>query len=297
MTIYGLRYRPAPYVPTSTWRRLWPVARLEFGTLFRSKWGVALFLACLVPTFIWLIMLLVQLQVLSFGAPQARRVMARPELRQFDPLQPDYYVEIVVSPDRGLLVFLLLTALVTARAIAKDRATNALELYWTRGISPRGYFVAKWFGSFLLAALPTVAGPFVLWVTGAFLWEDWSHFETTWRFMPRALAALATFTGALTAICILLSAIAGSPNLAMILWCMLLGGTSALAHVVSEVARAPAAVSWLSVWDAAGTLAREIAGIPERRASAVGAIVLLGGLSLGLLALVRRRLRLQEAVG
>lgn len=297
MTIFGMRYRPAPYTEVGGLRRLWPLARLELGALFRSRWGVALFFLCAFPSLVRLVMLLVWLGVLGIGpAPQLRRGPAPDILQGLLPDRPDFYVEPVVATEQGFFVLLLLTALTTARAVAKDRATNALEFYWTRGISPRGYFLAKWCGATLLVATLTVGVPVLLWLLGVLLSDDWALLGDTIGFVPGVVAGLAVFTIALTTPCALLSAIAGSANLATILWCMLLGGSLAAAEVANGLLRTETG-SWLSLWEAAATMARGLAGIAQPRASVGGALVL-WLLVVGVLAaLAVRRLRVQGAIG
>jgi ABC-type transport system involved in multi-copper enzyme maturation permease subunit len=298
MTIYGTQYRPAPYAPTSAWTRLLPIVRLEFTSLFRSRWGIVAFCLCLFPSVIRLVMLLIWVGVLSFGGPIRRMQGNAPrELQELMPDSARFYVEPIVAPEHGFMVFVLLTTLVTARAIAKDRSTNALEFYWTRGISPLGYFGAKWLGSFLLVSTMTVAAPVVLWVVGSLLSDDWTFLHDTAGFMPGAVAGLLVFTASLTGICILLSAIAGSPNVAMILWCLLLGGSLALGQVVQGMSGRVGIGTACSLFEAAGALARALAGIPQRGVSVGGAAALLLGSGAVLAALARRRLRLQEAVG
>lgn len=298
MTIYGLEYRPAPYQPEPARRRLLPIVKLEFTTLFRSKWGVVLFVACLFSAIVRFVMLLLRMGVLGGGnmLPGRRPTRMPGELASLDPWAREFYLEPVVS-EEGLVPLLILTALVTARAIAKDRSTNALELYWTRGISPAGYCVAKWLGSLLLVAMATAGAAIVLWVTGVAMAPDWTFCDDTIGFLPSVVGGLLVFVTVLTGLCILFSSVAGTPNLAAILWCILLVGSSAAAHMVADLTNERSYVSRLSVWDAAATVARAIAGLPERQASLPGALLLLGVVA-GLLAwLARRRLRLQEAVG
>jgi hypothetical protein len=301
--IDGLRYRPAPYQPTSRWSRLLPLVRLEFGAIFRTKWGVAIFLATLLPSIVRLVILLIWTGALALGgggpAGAGMRKMGERPPEQVQELLPDhvgFYTEGVVAPGWGLVMLLVLTSLVTARAIAKDRATNALELYWTRGISPLGYFLGKGFGCFLVTGAMTIAAPFVLWVTGVFLAEDWSFLSKTWGFMPGVVLGLTVFTAALTTICILLSAIAGSPNLAAILWCLLIAGSEAFGQIIGNVLKFPALGASVSVFDAAGTLARACAGNAERDANPMGAAISLLTIIAVLSLLLRRRLRLSEAV-
>ncbi len=295
MTIHGLDYRPGPYQPTGPWRRLWPLAALEFRGLFRTVWGIVLYGICCVPAVFRLMFLLVYLGVIAFGGPMRGAGDHTPrELRGFLPTSVEFYVDQVVAPDQGMFVFLLLTAFTTARVIAKDRATNALELYWTRGIAPLGYFAAKWFGSFLLVATLTVVAPVLLWLVGVLLAEDWSFAEATVRFLPGVIAGLLVFTVTLSTICVLVSAIAGAANLAMILWCLLIGGGTAFAHVGSALVGRDV-TECLSVWDAAATLARACAGVPQA-ASPACAGALVAGVVLVLGVVCVRRMRVTEAV-
>ena len=301
MTVYGLNYRSEARALEPRWRRLVPLVRLEFGTLFRSKWGIVAFLFCLISALVRLVAMLVQMGILDFGpgrrGSRLNNVSRGPsELAQFDPWQVDFYLEPVLQPGEGLVPMLILTALVTARAIAKDRTTFALELYWTRGITPGGYCLAKWAGSFLLVAMATAGASTVLWLTGVLIAEDWSFLTTTIGFAPRAIAALLVFAAMLTGLCILCSAIAGSANLAAICWCLLLMVSSAVGAIVANFTGNEALAARCSIWEATAVVARHVAGVAPRRSDLGGALVLLGvvGLVLGLLA--RRRLRLQEAL-
>lgn len=296
MTVYGLEYRPKSYRPTSAWQRLQPLVRAERNVLFRSKWGIGTFLFSVSTLFVRLVILLGYLGLLPFaGRLRDAADEVPPAMRMWIPTKVEFYVEQVVSMEQGFFVFLVLTAVATARTIAKDRATNALELYWTRGISPLGYFVGKWFGAFSLVGLVTVGGGILLWLVGSLFAEDWSYFLDTAKFMPQALLGLLTFTVVLTLLCVLLSAVCASANLATILWCLLLGGSSAAEVVLRELMPGKQKVT-VSVWDSAATVARAIAGIPHRGHSLVGAIWVLGGLLLALCWIARRRLRATEAI-
>ena len=121
----------------------------------------------------------------------------------------------------------------------------------------------------------------------------WYH--DTVGFMPRALLGLFVFTAVINAAAILISAIAGSANLAMVLWCMLLVGTTAVGNMASEILRR-GVVEYVSLWDATAAIAREIAGI-RQNADVGGAVVLVVGLLSVLVLVVCRRLRITEAVG
>jgi hypothetical protein len=299
VTIYGVGYRSLQYEPTPMLARLRAVADVEFRTLFRGKWGVAVFFLCLGPSIVSFVAMLVQLGILQFGPPRAAEALQenmpqQPELLRFVPSSIHFYLRPVLV--ESLAPFLILSALVSSRAIAKDVSVNALELYWTRGITPRGYFLAKWAGSFALLAILCIGAPFVLWVSGAFLAPDWTLLETTAKFMPRALLGLLVFTLVLSWMPVAFSAIAGTPNLASVFWVMLLIGSTSLGNLVAALLDSPSWAPVLSVWDSAGTLAGTIAGLPGASDQVQGALLNLTFVVLALTWLASRRMRMREAV-
>jgi ABC-type transport system involved in multi-copper enzyme maturation permease subunit len=279
------------------WRRIWPLANFEFRSLFRSRWGVALFGLCLVPGVARLVMLLMVFGVVNFGPPGLRmRLQNRAEIPGLDPWRVDFYLDPVLSVMPGLVFVLLLTSLVVARTIARDRMANALELYWTRGISPLGYVTGKWLGGFLLVATVTMLVPLALWVTAVFLAEDWTLFTGSALSMLMALVGLLLATIVWTSICLAISAIASAPNTAMVAWCMLLVGSSALGVVMANALREPWLRSCLSIWDAGGVIVRAVAGVPQGDVSIQGAAATLSVTCVLLALFARTRLRLGEAV-
>lgn len=276
----------------STWLRPWPLAEAEFRSLFRTAWGVALFLFCLFPGLARLVMLLIAFGVLNFGPSGLRaRLENRSQFATLDPWRVDFYLEPVLSVMPGLVFLLLLSTLVVARTVARDRMVNALELYWTRGISPLGYVFGKWLGGFLLVGTITIAVPLTLWSTASLLADDWSLMSGTAAGMLRAAAALTLVTWIWTGMCLAISTLCNRPNTAMVAWCMLLVGSSAVGVVMANVLREPWLRSCLSVWEAGGVVVRAIAGISQRDASVPGAIVALAVTSavLGLAAWTRLR--------
>lgn len=296
-----LTYRPATFVPVPRWRRWWPLARQTATALFRSKWGVAMFCVCMIPALIRLAMLLIIFGVVSFGPPSMRNRMqsrATGEFAAVDPRRVEFYVDSVLAVMPGMVFALLLTTLVAARAIASDRATNALELYWTRGVSPWSYVLAKWVGSLLLVGSITVYAPFALWTVAVFLAPDWTLFLDTWQPLLLALAGLFVATAIWTALAVLISASCARPNTAMVVWSVLLVGSTAVGVVAAAALRQPDLRSTLSIWDAGGVVARAIGGLaPPRRVSSAGALVTLGVVLLLAWLQARRRMRLTEAIG
>jgi hypothetical protein len=307
MTIHELGYRPLDAARIGRIARLRPLWRFEFMTPFRLRVNlITLFgyLAVLMPTIINLVVLLIRLGVMKVLQESPVRNMrghqlpqhVQEEMLRFDPEAPQFYSEMVLFGGMGMLPFLLVSCVVASRSIAKDRATNALELYWTRGITPLGYFAAKWLGSCCLMATTMVLAPMLLWLTGVMLAEDWTFLDRTLVFMPRVLLGLTVFTVVLSYLSVAFSALSSSANMATVLWLMLVAGSSAAGHIVGHVLNSPRLPGSVSIWDGAATLAGEIAGVPRHDGSFEGAAGLVGGVLLGVTILMLRRLRLREAI-
>ena len=295
----ALHYRPLDCERVTGLKRLWPLARQEMTTLFRTKWGVALFFVCLFPSLGRLVMLLIMFGVVDFGPRALRERLTEnlpPDLDHINPARAAFYFETALSTMPGMVFFLMLTSMVVARCIARDRATNGLELYWTRGISPWGYVFGKWLGGFLLTASMTVLMPLVLWLAAWFLAKDPALLTATAGQFFLGLLGLALMTAIWTAIGALISAIASSANLAMVLWAMLIVGSSAVAFVLSRALGEPELRSCLSFWDAGRVVVRDLASLPQRNVSVGGAYVMLLALTTVLFALARRRMRVVEAL-
>ena len=295
----ALHYRPVEGRRVPPFLRPWALVQQELATLFRFRWGIALFLFCLLPGLARLVMLLIAFGVLNFGPVQMQRRLAGrtpPELLQFDPRHAAFYIEPVVSVLPGMVFFLVLTTVVVARSVAGDRAVNALELYWTRSITPWRYLLGKWLGGALLTSAITIGVPLVLWLTALFLAEDFALLADSVLPLLRALGALVVMTLVWTGIGTLLSTIAGGPNLAMVLWIGLTIGSSALGNILSRVLREPWLRECLSFWDAGAVLVRWSADLPQRQVSVAGAATTLVVLLAAALLLAARRLRTEEAL-
>ena len=136
----------------------------------------------------------------------------------------------------------------------------------------------------------------LLWIGAVLLAEDWTLLTATLGEFVTGLLGLALMTAIWTGIGTLLSAVCSSANLAMVLWAMLVVGSSAVGFVLSRALREPELRSALSFWDAGRVVVRDLASMPQRDVSVFGAYAMLATVAGALLLLARRRLRVVEAL-
>lgn len=299
MTIYGTGYRALDYQPTSGLARLWPIATNEFRSMFRPRFGVwamyVTLLVCCFPFLLRLFLLAVRLGVAQFGALDGRGPFGAGGSAIWDPETIEFYLHPVLA--QSSFAFVIVTCLVSCRAMAKDRVTDALEIYWTRGITPYGYFLAKWFGSLLLLGALFVGLPLLVWIIGVLMAPDWGLLQATVGSMPRMLLALVSVTVVLSYLPVAFSVLAGTPNLATVLWLVLLLGSYSLGQVLAHVVRDELWYLAISPWESARRLAEWIAGTaPTYEFSPATAASFLGTYAAVLSLLMQRRLRLVEAI-
>lgn len=294
MAIHERGYRRLQFSPTSWFARVWPIAKLELRTMFKLRFGVIVYLACLMPTIGSLIMLLVRAGVWELG-PNRPRGGGPASGGMYDPSQAGFFLGpiLVLSFVPGLIM----TTLVSVRAVAKDRAAGALEIYWTRAISPAAYFFGKWLGSFLLLASAFVAAPFVLWLTSVLLAPDWQQLELTIGKIPRVLVGCTILSAVLSLLAVGLSAAVATPNYASILWLFLMGGSLGLSQVLRFITKQNWVVA-LNPWRALKRVVEWVAADedPFFNYSPWAAVAVLAVMLAVIGAAASRRLRVLEAV-
>jgi hypothetical protein len=224
------------------------------------------------------------------------RQMNLGELSGFaDPGKARFYVDPVI--DWSYVSFLVLTAIVSCRAISKDRMTNALEILWTRGVTPVGYFAGKWLGSFLLLAVPALGYPFVLWLLAVLMAPDWSFLHQTLAFLPGVLLGLCLFAACLSYLAVAISALTSSPNFASILWVFFIAGTMALGRALARIFRGDWFWESINPVDALRRVVQWLAGTPPTFPVPLdSAVAFAAGYLVGVTLLLARRLRLQAAI-
>ncbi len=306
MTIFDSGYSAFRYEPVGPVGRITALARTEFGKIFKSKKGLILFIACVV----YIVVLLV-LVFFNLGPQSARSEQIQGGLEmlspRLSPLRREFYLG--YSTDQGFLAFILLTSIIGVRSISGDRAVNALEIYWTRGITPWGYFLGKWMGSFFLLAAVFVAGPVVAWLYGLISAPDATFFEATVRFIPMLVLALVLKCLVLSFLAVGFSGLGSSPNVVTFLWLIAILGSATLVRILKMFSslqnrRNPEHISdstdWydaLCPWDAMVRIEEHIAGLVSTTDYEVWiAWTSLGVLILFLLFRLRHHLRTTEAM-
>ncbi len=299
MTIFETRYSTTDFTPVGPWKRLLPLAMMEFGRLFRTRLGVFGFILCCSYT-------LFLLAVVQFHETDWVKTMlaVNPTL---SPTRPDFYMKF--SVESGWLPFLGLSCVIGVRAISGDRAVNALEIYWTRGISPWGYFVAKWAGFFFLLATVFVGGPLLAWLYALLTSSSADFLQETIPFMPRVLLALTLKSLVLALLAVAFSAVCDSPKKATFIWVLVLGLSAAISRVMEKIARhqmranpelVPDGVTWheaVYLPSAMVRIEQSVAGLGTGPTYPVWiACTCIGVVLLALLWPVKRVLRTTEAV-
>ncbi|MFO1051269.1 MAG: hypothetical protein U1F36_03515 [Planctomycetota bacterium] len=293
MTVFGSGYRALDYQPTSMLRRLWALAVLDVRAPFRTKFGTILFLLCQLPGYAALVLLLIWSGFWQLGNARNQAMHATGAM---SPTEVDFYLSCATSQQ----AFLTITTLVTftvARAIAKDRASQAIEILWTRGITPIGYFAGRVLGAVCLLGLGIVVMPALLWVFAWINAVDGTFLSSTIAFLPRLFAALLFHTVAVAFLATAISCLPRTANVASILWAMLLVGGRSLGTMVTHFASDPVYRA-LGPWDDIRRVTEAIAGVQPAVEFPLGdAVVGCIVLAVAAVVVVFRRLRMVEAIG
>ena len=292
-TSIGPRYRRHEDPPVGIVGRLWPVARGEALLLTRTRLGLlALFVAAL-PLLTQLVLLLIQVGVVAI--PRGHRIVNRiASMGWMNIGHPEFYA--VPLQRTSLMFFLVPAALVLCRAIAKDRQTNALELFWTRPITPFSYFVAKWLGGAGLVASFWVLGPAVLWLVAVAFGPD-DYASSSYFMVSRVLLAGIWSSLAASFLAVGISATTASANMSSILFVGLSVGMKAVSTFLARLFRGEQWPRALSPWDAIAGVGEALAGVsPGRGLPLTGCLIVLGVLYGALVWSVSRQLRIDRVV-
>ncbi len=208
---------------TSVLSRILHLARLEVGRFFRSKKFLLFFIFCILPALMQFVLVFLEFvvfegsgKILGMDVPGGAVRMHRPGPFQSGISSFVFYFGPML--ETGPMLVWLYSAVVGAGSLARDRAENALEIYFTRGIQPMHYYLSKWLAvTFLL--LCQLLFPFlVVWISAVFLAPDWTLFEKTVGYLPRLMYGQLFIAGTLALWTTSLSSSTSSPRFAAMRW-------------------------------------------------------------------------------
>ena len=209
---------------TSVFSRMLHLATLEVARFFRSKKFLLFFLFCILPALMQLVMVFIEFVVFEgTGKIQGMEIgggMTRPVVHAgpFKAGISNFTFYFGAMLDTGPMLVWLYTAVVGAGSLARDRAENALEIYFTRGIRPIHYFLAKW-GAVTFMILCQLLFPFLLvWLSAVFLAPDWTLLELTAGYVPRLIYGQLFIALTLALWTTSLSSSTSSPRFAAVRW-------------------------------------------------------------------------------
>jgi ABC-type transport system involved in multi-copper enzyme maturation permease subunit len=293
MTIFGSGYRAIEYVSTSPLARWLVLARSEFRLQLRGKRRVLLYLFCHLQNWMSLIVMMIWAGFWQLGGDRPMPMGGR---AFGDPSNIDFYLASVTSPAANLATTTLVT-LSVVRSIARDRQSGALEIQWTRGVSPLGYFLGKWIGGVLVLGSVAVAAPAALWIVASLNSSEDGFFGRALEILPRFLLANGAFTVITAGLATALSSAPRTANVASILWAVGIAGGAGLARVAVRLSGHDDAFYALSPVDCLRTITRAIGGLePQPGPPLTHALVALACVAILLALLLRRRLRLDGAL-
>ena len=197
----------------------------------------------------------------------------------------------------GIFLAIIFSGVVGASIVSRDRKSNALEIYFTRGIRPVHYFFGKWSATSFMLLAQLLFPYLIVWVWAWTLSPDESFLQATWSMLPRVVLAQLFFCGSLGFLAVAQSVSSESPPFAVIRWCGALFGLHLIARLFVRVLDDD---SWLllSPWSVLYRIGGEIAGVEPGNELRIGSCLivyaiwmLVGGLWL------RRYLRPVEVVG
>ncbi len=277
-------------------RPSWLVLPLvEAGAWIRNRKLLVLWFACVIPFLVLLVRLFMALSLVALdgSAPRPGRM---PHVFLGNPRSMEFYsgplLEFSLLP---VLVFLAATAV---RTISLDRKTGALELYFTRPLSPFRYILGRWCGAAIAVASVTAVPALLVWLAGALAAPDWSFLEETLWIPGRILLQGGFFALVMGIWVAAISSVTSSPRTSQILW----AGFLAVMHLVfSGGLRRFLRESWpvqLSPWGILQRVGEAILGVkPEVPLSLPLCVALSVLLSVLAYLVLRRNLKPLEVVG
>ncbi len=197
----------------------------EWASWLRNRKLLILWFVCIVPHLVLLVRTFMALALVGLDGGPARGRGPSPAFLG-DPESMAFYAKTLLEDSLlPVLVFLAATAI---RTVSLDRKSGALELYFTRPLSPWRYILGRWTGAAMAAASVTALPVLLVWLTGALAAPDWGFLKETLWIPGRILLQGAFFASVLGICAAALSSMSSSVRTGQILWV----GFLAVMHLV-----------------------------------------------------------------
>jgi len=299
MAIHDTGFRGFTGQRTSVFDRCMALWATELRRFLKSRRFLAFYVFCIFPAVIALVVVYIRFGVFegqgSIGGMGVQRGARFNQLFGNSMDTVGFYLRPMIQDYRSITI--LFSAVVGSAIISRDRQEGALELYFTRGIRPVHYFLAKWSVALTLILGQTLFPYLLVWVAAVFLAPDWAYFETTVGFIPHLIAAQLVFGLSLSLFAAAQSATTTSPRFAVMRWVGALFLLIIIANILYLQLRKEI---WLMVspWHVLQRIAEGIGGAtPEHNLPLTGTVLIWAGLCLASIAAVRRYLQPVEVVG
>ncbi|PIE24606.1 MAG: hypothetical protein CSA62_01900 [Planctomycetota bacterium] len=301
MGVHDLGFRSYEGERCGTLSRVGAIIASDVRSFFKS-WKFLIYFAFSVsPAIFQLVIVYVWFIVFGQGQQMGMRRFGRESggilVRFFGASVTDAAFYYAVPLTLGIFLAIIFSGVVGATIVARDRKSNALEIYFTRGIRPRHYFMGKW-GACSFMLLASLLLPYlVVWLWAWTLSPDASFLQDTWRMLPGVVLGQLFFCGSLGFLAVALSVSSDSPPFVVIRWCGALFGLHMVARLFVRVLDNDA---WLllSPWSVLYRIGGEIAGVDPGNELRLGSCLIVYAVWMTLAGLwLRRFLRPVEVVG
>jgi ABC-type transport system involved in multi-copper enzyme maturation permease subunit len=207
--VYERVYEPYEGDRTTQLDRIVAIAKEGFQATARSKWLYVLLAATLVHVAIRSVVLYVTGQVDVQG-------QVPPNVAEQINFNAGFIADTLALQTRWIL--LLSLALVGAPAIARDVQAGGLSFYFSKPITRSGYAIGKLATPVIVGLVVTALPALIVWMMGVAFTPETLYPSNVWTMPLMILAAGAIVSTVASLVVLGLSALAGSRNLAAVVW-------------------------------------------------------------------------------
>lgn len=243
----------------ATW---WPITRTEFRTRILRWRNLPLYLVMVSPLLFREAILYAKFVIAPVEVGVSSRMARSGVMRLMQSDRIDFYVDYL--NDRFLWMFLLLAgAVLGVPMIARDLGTRAWEIYFSRGIGRRDYFVGKFMAIFLTLFALTGGGVLILYLTTSLLGPDTGFFTANAAWLPPLLAHAVVLSGLLALMALAFGTLAENGVILAVTWLALYFGAMAAARVGRRIQGGDGWLQWLDPHTAFAATGRVVADVPR----------------------------------